>query len=281
MHLVIDGDQMMYSCGFATEGEPVENALHLVNEKIKSICLKAGFSGQPEIYIKGEGNFRYDIDPEYKATRATRKPEHMEAIRDHLILSWFATPVDGMEADDKVSLLKYQGYRKYGHRDDIGIIAYSPDKDLKCTPGWTLDDKHDAPYWITDEQAKRHFVYQLLEGDRVDNIKGLPSVPDDIKKRYGLRSNKVGKATAKKLMSETKTSEDALALAKFLYAVHYDDIPVGNEELSKNARLLWMTRELDINGRPVSWRSYFTGDMKYVDWFKEYKKEKEDALEAP
>lgn len=265
--LFVDADQMLYACGFATEGEPLSHATKLLGDKLNKIFDASG-SLPMYVFIKGEGNFRYTIDPDYKGTRAARKPKHYDDLYSYIQSDWEAVTVNNVEVDDWVSHLLWNDYV-----DSIPSVVYSVDKDLKNTPGWHLDDKHDKPYWISQEQADRHFIYQLLAGDRVDNIKGLEGVPDDIKKRYNLRSSKVGEKTAKKIMSETSDVENAMSLCALLYRIHY-----GKKwwfEMDKNAQLLWMMRDVNSKGLPMYWKNYFSDDVWRVanEWYDRYQKE--------
>lgn len=123
------------------------------------------------VFITGEGNFRYDIYPEYKATRLKQpRPRHLQATKDHVVRAWDAKIAVGNEADDELA---------FAQTKDTCICSI--DKDLDQIVG-----KHFHPgikrsnvfirepklYTITEEQALYFFYYQLLVGDNTDNIKG-------------------------------------------------------------------------------------------------------------
>jgi len=244
--VVIDGDQMMYACGFAAEGEPLSHALHLVKKKVAEIQA-ASKAKSYELYIKGKGNFRDDIAPEYKGTRSARKPSHFEEIKRYMIEVLGAELVDGIEADDKVSILLYQDFLESEGDPSISrVVCASPDKDLLNTPGWHYNPNKGGLFWVSELQAIRHFCYQLLMGDSVDNIKGLPYVPNEIKDAYGLKSNKVGAATARALMQFPSSEQESLAFVIFLYlfwgseALEYAGDAM--DYFMEQARLLWMLR---------------------------------------
>ena len=251
MHLVIDGDQMIFACGFAAEGEPDSHAFHLINKKIDESLDKCGAKTY-NVYIKGKGNFRDHVAVDYKATRTSRKPSNYEAIYQFLIDRHMAEPVDGMEADDKVSILLWEDFISNGGER---VILSSPDKDLKNTPGWHYNPMKQELFWVSEKQANRHFLYQMLVGDRTDNIPGLPSVPASVKKEFSLKSLKVGAATAKKLMATTEGEEDALELVFRLYCEwgksEESDFETVVNYFYEQANLLWMVRELDADGDPV------------------------------
>lgn len=255
--LVIDCDQLVFSCGFATEGEPINNTLQAVKEKLHSIMDSCAHDkSETEIYIKGVGNFREQVVTDYKANRTARKPEAYNEIREYLINKWGAIPVDGMEADDMVSSILWEDYvENEGEPDQCEVICYSPDKDLLNTPGWHMNLKSEEPFWVTEDQAMRHFLYQMLRGDPVDNIKGLATVPAFIKKEMKLKSNRVGEAGAKKIMSDHPDTDDALATIAYLYLLQ-DDTLLGFWNMAK---LLWMGRDIK-GGVPLHPSEYLTHD---------------------
>jgi len=84
-----------------------------------------------------------------------------------------------LEADDVISMLQ-----------DDETFVYSKDKDLLQIPGTHFNLKTGLFYEITKEQGMRFLLYQLLEGDSVDNIVGLKSY---------------GKVTIEKLLTNVPT----------------------------------------------------------------------------
>lgn len=263
----IDADQLVYACGFAAEGEPISHALNLVKRALEQI-LKDTDAKDYELYISGKGNFREDIalSDGYKATRSGRKPESYEEIREYMVSVWNAIKCDGLEADDAVSMKLWEDYcNAKGNKELSSSIVSSPDKDLNNTPGWHYNPRTRETKWITEEQATRHFYYQLLAGDRVDNIRGLPYCPDIIREDYGLSKaakKGCGEGSAKKIMSQIDKSEhpeitvwdcyDAWGLDHGLEAGEVYDYMV------EQGQLLWMVRERDEFGELVMWEPYFT-----------------------
>jgi hypothetical protein len=252
--LIIDGDGIMYTVGFASEGEPINYVLGTVKKYLDRIQSETGASKR-SIYIKGTGNFRDEVavTQPYKGTRTNAKPSTYEDIVSYLISYQGATKVDGMEADDRVSYLLYQDYlASGGDKDKATLILSSRDKDLKNTPGWHHNPDTSQVYWVTDEQALRHFWWQMLQGDSSDSIPGLPSIPEAYFKKFGLRktkNNAVGKGTATKLMQVTCTAEAAELLVWELYIAHGDEQgwsdSVTKDYFLEQATLLWMTREMN------------------------------------
>src|SRR6056297_1089731 len=94
MKLLIDGDILVYRCGFAAqrgrgdevEAEPVSHALHNVREVVEAIQQALG-SDDLTVYLSGSTNFRFDIATErpYKGNRFDApKPVHYGAITQFL-----------------------------------------------------------------------------------------------------------------------------------------------------------------------------------------------------
>jgi len=245
--IAIDGDQMIYASGFAAEGEPLSHALHLIKKKVEQVQLDCDDTDY-QIFIKGKGNFREEV-PEYKGTRSARKPSHFGDITRYMVEVLGAQQVNGMEADDKVSILLYQDYLEHKDPDECRVIVSSPDKDLNNTPGWHYNPTRRSLTWISELQATRHFCYQMLMGDTVDNVKGLPSLPEEIKKLYGIKAQGVGPATAKKLLANVETAEDSLAFVCYLYhhwgADQGYDEAITHDYLQEQGMLLWMLRDYE------------------------------------
>lgn len=87
------------------EVEPVENALHSVKLFIDNILEKTD-AEHCKIFLTGKGNFREEIATilPYKGQRKQPKPVHYQSIRDYLVERWESIIVEGMEADDLLSI---------------------------------------------------------------------------------------------------------------------------------------------------------------------------------
>lgn len=257
--LLIDADKFCYSCGYPTDDEPVANALHLVDISIEKI-LSALPHKDHQVFIGGRDNFRErlaTLQP-YKGNRTREKPVHYQAIRQHLVDKWKAEVIDGMETDDWVSYLCYQ------HPDETCIV--SGDKDLLNTPGYHANpDKLDLGIFeVTDEEATHNFYYQLLVGDKVDNIRGLTKVPLQYIESYDLHHSAkkgCGDKSARILLEGCATEWEYYSRVRGLYIdlaeqeceEGCDCYEAALAELLENGRLLWMTREINEDGTPVLW----------------------------
>jgi 5'-3' exonuclease len=257
MNVLIDGDIVIYSCGFAVETriyevdgipflnkadareycntfriphddieesvevEPVEHALHNAKSLLERI-VNATRATTKTIYLTGEHNFREQLDSEYKANRdPNNKPMHYDALRSFLIDIHGATVINGMEADDAMGMHQCSAI-------EPTIIA-SIDKDLNMIPGKHYNWRKDKLYDVTEEEAMKFFYLQLLMGDRVDNIKGVPGI---------------GPKKAERAVGHLTDEQDMYNVCTSLYADYYG---VGHEEIMHtNAQLLWIRR--DDNG---------------------------------
>jgi 5'-3' exonuclease len=125
--------------------------------------------------VKGEGNFRMRVDPNYKGHRKPLEPEIKAAVSyglQHMIDEYGAIPAHDMEADDLVSIWAYE-MMEAGNEPTIVAI----DKDLLQIPGWHYNFvKKDPPRYVDADEANRLLMMQCLTGDTADNIKGLKGI---------------------------------------------------------------------------------------------------------
>lgn len=143
----------------------------LVNWKIDNEVnklLQKFDTDRARVFLTGDGNFREGIatTKPYKGTRQGARPYYFSTIRQYLTDHYDAETVTGYEADDEVSIQQTM--------DDTPTIIVSNDKDLKNTPGYLYSSMKDELYYVTPEYAEHHFWYQMVIGDTVDNIPGIP-----------------------------------------------------------------------------------------------------------
>lgn len=276
---LLDGDVLIYEVGFGCqtgwEGPdppPFDVARELLDMKIANICALVGATSPPILFLTGKGNFRDELATilPYKGNRNTPKPFHYENLRAYMVGVLGAIMVDGMEADDAMSLfqINIEMYRttnvsgryhwlgrEFQVQPDQTSIICSRDKDLRQVPGWhyswecgkqpswgpffvegygeiALDDKRKLKGW-----GDKWFLAQCIMGDTTDNIQGLEGVKD------------VG---AFKTLADTKTYEEGLKAVVEAYRGIYGD--EWHKYLLENGQLLWMTRKLDEKGKPMLWR---------------------------
>ena len=130
------------------------------------------------IFSDPNGNFRYDIYPEYKEHRKGERSDTFYRLREYLHNKYGY--MEGFEADDVVA---------YYVREK-GYIGCSMDKDLlKGVGGIWFDVYHTRRHIVetSDLEARNFTLLQTLMGDPTDNIKGIP---------------RIGEKTAIKLLDE-------------------------------------------------------------------------------
>jgi len=219
--ILIDGDIFAYRAAFSCEDKDVEDALDKVDDLIQwSIyaCVLEYDVEDYQVFLTGKGNFRYDIaiSHEYKGNRKdVEKPQHLEAIRKHMIKAWEAVVSKGEEADDLIGIAATEGGKE--------SIVVSIDKDMLQIPCRHYNPNKKEFTVVSDFDGLKLFYTQILTGDRADNIVGL----------YG-----VGPKKAEKILADCKTEADMYEECLHQY---------GGEEdrVIENARLLWLRREPD------------------------------------
>lgn len=223
----IDGDIVAYRCAASCEKrdkegnllscEPVDIALLRTDKLVREI-LDFVKTPQYNIYVSGQGNFRYEVDPEYKANRRGKAdPVWREACKAFLITEWKASVTDGYEADDALGMAQ----------TDDSILA-SIDKDLLQIPGKHYRWQISGPNWVKEAElldityfeGLKHFYASSLIGDRTDNITGVVGI---------------GPAKAAKALNHCTTEQELYEVCKALYK---DD-----ERFHRNLKLLWVWRK--------------------------------------
>jgi 5'-3' exonuclease len=173
---LIDGDLVAYRCSAACENEDVGIALWQTTEMLNRLVYETN-AIQYKCFLSGSDNFRYAIYPDYKANRRdVPRPRHLQAVREHLVTFHNSVVTDGIEADDALGIEQCLS-------EDTLIISI--DKDLLMIPGqhyafeqtgtsskglrWCKPPKFTN---VSPLDGLRNFYYQLIMGDRADNIPG-------------------------------------------------------------------------------------------------------------
>ncbi len=221
---LIDGDVICYRVGFAVkEDEPVENALATIKHVLNNIMDRFPEATSRRLFLTGKGNFRDDIATlrPYKGNRdPANRPHYYKEIRDYMLEHQGAEMVHGQEADDA------QAIEQWKNKDKSTVIV-GIDKDLYMIPGYHYHWVKDELKYITLADANRHFFWQMLVGDRTDNIPGIDGI---------------GPVKADKLLAPC--NKDVMKMAQVVRA-EYDrqyggNAPAAHKEI---ANLLWMRRE--------------------------------------
>ena len=138
--------------------------------EIEGACMV----GEPWVAVKGRGNFRKDLYPQYKANRKPLDPDLAKALaygHEYMLNYHNALPADGMEADDLVSIWAWEA-----RADDIPYFIVGIDKDLRQIPGNHYNFVRKTHEFIDDFDAQWNLMIQCLTGDNADNIPGIRGV---------------------------------------------------------------------------------------------------------
>lgn len=173
------------------------------------------------------GNFRdavARIQP-YKGQRGD-KPLLFNDIKKLLlkeISEYIIQPQTSHESDDVLSIYLHEDVDK-GEKSVRAIS--SPDKDLKMCVGWHTDANNwEAPaVYTTELQGFYQLCLQALQGDKVDNIQGIPFLADSVQKRFGIRKTSGFAAkSAEGCLAGAETKEDLVERVAFVYKETFKD----------------------------------------------------------
>lgn len=250
---LIDGDVLVYSAGFASDGaakralleqlggdkealakhiedhglpyEPVNFALNAVKVQMNNI-IERSEADDHVVFLSHPVNFREQMFPEYKANRdITHKPHWEAEIKDYLLERWGARfSAEGDEADDAMGMAQMT-FMEQGYESIICTI----DKDLDMIPGlhynFNKTRRENGVYTMEDPECLRLFYKQMLTGDTADNIPGM--------------FRKLGvKCRADTHLAPIETMDDPLEMFEYVSSIYNDD-----EFVMLNGKLLWIKRE--------------------------------------
>lgn len=234
MRALIDGDVLIYRCCFARkDDEPFSHVSHNLESMLGTILKqtesKTYLIALTSLDKKANKRYEFAVTKPYKAGRPPR-PEYFHEARQYLINNFY-TSVSGVgEADDLLGILQ----------ETEDTIICSIDKDLLMIPGYHYNIVSQDIQYVMDpgyvqlnkEKSQTKFkgtgfiwfCAQMLTGDRVDNIAGVP---------------KIGPVKAYNLLQGCKTGKDAWEVVRRTYK----EYGLSKEQLKENALLLWIARQ--------------------------------------
>lgn len=241
MKIILDADHITYraaaSCS-PTKAKPFQESLTDAIWRAESMVSQIFHdlnSTDAEFYISGEGNWRYDIYPDYKANRRDiPKPMWLEEVREHLIIQYKAEIVNGKEVDDMCGIRLTQ--------EGDNAVCASLDKDMKTVPGNHYSWETRGATWIkpamrtlvSPYDALRNFYAQLITGDQADNIPGF-----DGKMRSTIPK------FVQKLIDPLQEMQDEKEMYEYCHSVYVD-----KSILDRNAQVLYIQRKEDDKWLP-------------------------------
>ncbi len=312
----IDGDFLAYQCSYEKPDEPkeLEDMKHNVRtivDELKKMAAADHFVLHltPKESNKG-GRYEIALLAEYQANRKDREntPRFLHFIREWMHQELGAILHMDKEADDGMSIAQYEAI-SLGKRN-LSIIA-TKDKDLNMVPGLHVDwatgkivDVDGFGSIALSEDRKKivgfgtaFFWAQVLIGDKVDNITGLPMVPGPVlnkidptqatlaaeeklkvdpthEKSLKVLRDRTGKSVGPvmvmKIMEDIKDDATAFAVCKALYKAYAEWAPNFT-----NWRM-YDTMPINDPRAIVSWQDAIVSEMKLL-WMRR-KNDPDDVL---
>jgi DNA polymerase-1 len=242
--LLIDGDELLYKAcagheqevpwdldaGIWTTWTETDKARDHVLGQVQAASDRYE-SKQTVFCVSGDHRFRDSIVSDYKSARTkVRKPTgyvHVrDAVLDELNAAGFAIArYDMLEADDCMGILA----TKPGNE---GSVILSQDKDMRQIPGMLAPYIGAEPYLVTDYEANKWFLTQVLTGDAVDGYKGCPGIgpakAEALLSNVKTRNADVLLREGWRVVRETYlkaglTEDDAIAQARLARILRWDD----------------------------------------------------------
>lgn len=165
---LIDADSLIY---YEMDKATYEEAVYGLDKRMQDMlsrCNTSRFAG----FLTDGRCFRYKVTGTYKNSRKGKpKPPIFYALKEHLRQNYGMMGISTLEADDLVSY--------YSYTSDFKTIVCSPDKDVlyQCV-GMHYNYRTSEFLHTTPDDALKFLWKQVLMGDSVDNIPGLPGVGD-------------------------------------------------------------------------------------------------------
>ena len=159
---------MAYRCAASANNDEQWVAIARVDDLMRRILHETN-AYDYQAFLTGSGNFRYTIDPQYKANRKdTERPKWLEACREHLVVTWKASVSEGCEADDLIAT-------EATKMQDSCIMA-SIDKDFLQIPGIHYNFVKNEFKTVSPREGLLNFYWQMVMGDKADNVFGYDGV---------------------------------------------------------------------------------------------------------
>jgi len=167
---IIDADSLLYRICWKEKSPAL--AKKQMEAKINKIISDVG-APENYVFVKGTGNFRFEIAIDYKGHRTSVIEEDMRERIENLyeFCREEYVPCDNAEADDFCSIY----HHKATAEGKLAVVSHI-DKDLNMIPGWHFNFVTDKMYHVIPEDAHTFLMTQLLTGDPADNIKGIKGI---------------------------------------------------------------------------------------------------------
>lgn len=233
----VDFDKDLFDSELVAKAEPLPYAINTVKRRINNLCKSVKcHPDNVEIYITGKTNFRLELPLplRYKHNRdGSDKPVLLDDLKDYLINHQGADVVEGLEADDQLTIRMSDGVRE-GKK----IIAATVDKDATQTAGWLYNPDRGTLKYIpeglgelyldteTKNETVKGYGYKFLLWQCAihDKIDGYES-RDVYRQLHNGKSPKYGEKTAYKDLKDCKTFKEAIEAVCEKYKQWYGEEP--------------------------------------------------------
>lgn len=253
--LLMDGDGLAYNCAGNEDTDTGQARINL-NNKISTakaasgaehVCILITPSGSP----KADRYAVAQVRPYQGQRTGSHRPKNWEFLRQILSKEYYnghrVVTDNYFEADDVFA------------RASLGcgpskVVIYTQDKDMRMVPGWHLNWNTYQMFWLHPETwsasfgdklyGRAWFWSQMLHGDTVDNIPGLPYYMDGSRYKTGIKKGQLkeircgDKADVVQTMQDKGSDEDACLYAITLYLSCYQDYYAV--AMLEQAILLWI-----------------------------------------
>jgi 5'-3' exonuclease len=211
--LTPSADIVAYSCAAYNDPWGWDACRKDIDELMRRILETTG-ADTYEAFISGADNFRYGINPDYKANRKGKiDPQYRADANAYLVTEFHARVTDGYEADDALGIAATS-------LGDGEFVVCSIDKDLMQIPGQHYNWRRNEFTTVSPIDGLRSFYRQLLIGDTSDNIVGVSGI---------------GTVKAGRIINDLDTEEDMFLAVQTMYN---DDT-----RLLMNGQCMWLWRQ--------------------------------------
>ena len=229
MFLAFDTDIIMYRAACSAEREvdfgddvwslftDLKEAKEIFDKQIETIKTKLGVDDYICCLSDHKSNFRKTISPDYKSNRkGTRKPVGYVALCSWVEDNYPTIRKPSLEADDCMGILATKP-------DNIGnCIIVSDDKDMKTIPSKLYRPMADEQLTVSQQDADRNFLTQVLTGDPTDGYKGIHGI--GAKKAEAILGTRPHwGAVEQAYIKAGMTKEDALTQARLARILRWSD----------------------------------------------------------
>lgn len=234
----IDGDILIYgicsSCEYCARfDDDLDIVFCNINEALgmaKNAMAKyqAMTKGRLTLYFTGNGNFRKEVYPPYKAHRKkVRKPAGYRALKELLNNDFATMTEDRLEADDLIGIMHTRAQKK-----GLSSLIISIDKDFKTIPGWLYNPDSDSFSLIGETDAYKNWMMQTLVGDKTDGYPGLDGVGPVSAEKLLAKNGVAWKTVEDAYLNSGFTAEFAVVQAQMSRILHDGEYDFDKKEVS-------------------------------------------------